>query len=526
MRNALILICLILAILPASALAEDLVNDNAYIIENEAGVETVSDVFLERKNTVIFLETWEDSEVDGDPLVFARERYDDLELGITYNLGYNLLILFVLNTGTEGTWENEAKDHDLIIVYDKNTELPVSAIDRVVDDAVELYDKYQSESLFDPQIDYDSWFISIIHDLEGVINEYQVVSDDDDQGSYTSGGSLAGSVLEFNADESIYKPPTSSDQRVKSLNKALNPYNDGIVTYYDPLVCQLTKTSADHVEFDITEEDGGYVMSEEVDCNGGVCTLHISPGELPRGKRYICTASLGSDYSSAELVVAQNVYIFYPLGQNGIGEARGSYKAFYEISEINSEPSYYVKPIYLNEKVPMNGFSYGNQASLEAAAARAMNIYKGDFKHDMFIAVKSNAPNAGLTGFGSHAVLIRAKGYAFDLAHELGHNIGYLCDEYNWDLWKWEDGILKNGCPNPFPESCKYYTPKNPNQVVTCRGMPYENEDAELADIDLALITTKERAKYYSVMGDNGPNMIYPDDPYDPKKVKCPLRNC
>ncbi len=205
MKAMLPLLGLILALslTPSSLAQEDLVHDNAYILEREdsaGGLETVLNTYLERKGVAIMLETWEDAAVSGDPVEFAKERFNELELNIKYKTGHNLLVLFVLNTGTEGTWDNQGSDHKLIVVHYRETELPVISIERVVDSAVENYDDY-FDSVLDMYVDYDRWFISLVHGLEGVVSDN--LGDDEGDGNdgdgpqYGDSGDSGGSFLDY-----------------------------------------------------------------------------------------------------------------------------------------------------------------------------------------------------------------------------------------------------------------------------------------------------------------------------------------
>jgi hypothetical protein len=50
-------------------------------------------------------------------------------------------------------------------------------------------------------------------------------------------------------------------------------------------------------------------------------------------------------------------------------------------------------------------------------------------------------------------------------AHELGHTFG-LCDEYNYSIWTQQNDIIRDGCPNPYPEGC----PLDESLRVHCDG--------------------------------------------------------
>jgi hypothetical protein len=444
-------------------------------------------------------------------------------LDVKYDVGYNLLILFVLNTATEGTWENEAKDHKLIVVYDKNTELLVSAIDRVVDDAVELYDKYQSESLFDPQIDYDMWFISIIHDLEAVINGYY-------DGSIVEStplcepASIGSGQVFFGAAGSIYEPKTSGNNGL-GLDRSLNPYDDDIVTYYDQLVCKINNAGSS-ATFSITS--GGSEVSlpssviESATCKHGTCTLCIPPGTLPRGNKYKCTVSSGgTSYPSQEITVASNAFVFFPLANSGdVNEVRGNFDEFIRLSQFNKgNPVYSAKAIYLTEPVERYNFNPGHDI-VESHKSDVISRYPANLNYDYLIGVHLNTQSGtsvgGETDWGSHTVFVGSK-IETTLAHELGHAINYLCDEYGQDYWDDQNSEFssRGGCPNPLPEKCR-----NVFGGFPCRGMPYDSNYNPLTNSESALKDViPPTASYYSIMSlvqysvtikHYGKDMIYP----------------
>lgn len=56
------------------------------------------------------------------------------------------------------------------------------------------------------------------------------------------------------------------------------------------------------------------------------------------------------------------------------------------------------------------------------------------------------------------------------VTHEIGHLFWYLCDEYSYEAWKWQDEDNRekgeDGCPNPYPLCCKDHPQWENNKEV------------------------------------------------------------
>jgi hypothetical protein len=483
------------------------VNDTANVIGNEAAIERIIQDFYNEYDIIIILETVDNAT---DIKELAEKRFSELGLDDKGTKELNTLILY------------SNKTREINIAHSKRCSLESSKIMEI----------FKMEEVIGEinKGNYD----------EGFLNAVKLLIEKLKEKSKDRSCSLPVSMY-FGVDEAIYDPPSPDNPYGRSLNRKLNPYDDGIVTVNDPLVCRISR-AGDLKEVEFTLEWSSGNVKRMTECDKGICTYKI--GRIGyRGEKVTCSVNIDGQKISKDIVIARYVFIFFPLNQKSLGDAKEEYEFFLEISEANTKPEYSVKPIYLD--VPIEKEFYHDMEPLKDAAIEVCNrIYEGDISEDRFIAVTDDVLKFDAEGFAyfdSYALCISGKEKQ-TLAHELGHSMSNLCDEYKPYIWKTQNMMIYGGCPNQFsecyyiipqdsPDSCKVVIESEGDLDIYCTGMPYLDENTPSPQ-------SKVNARYYSIMGFSSLverysilgiplyNKYTPLDVIYPVEATCPLRNC
>jgi hypothetical protein len=270
-------------------------------------------------------------------------------------------------------------------------------------------------------------------------------------------------AIELNADPGIFEPPTRENPYGKSLDRELNPYDDGIVTVFDPLACTLRiPEETGSVSYRVAGSRSGSIESGTIHCKNFECVARIPPGKARRGEEIECKMVYKDKEYSGRVTVARYVYIFVPVNQERLGNMKEQYEYFVRLSEVGDSTALEGKALYFRGL-------YGDYENIYTAAERVpkdvQNKLKAGFdpgKGDRVIIIiddKSFYPMGSFAAsaeLGGSSVVMPGSRPLHVLSHELGHSVSGLCDEYTLHLWKKQNALAtENGCPNPFPDCCK-----------------------------------------------------------------------
>lgn len=325
---------------------------------------------------------------------------------------------------------------------------------------------------------YDEAFLNLIDALESLVAEKL-------EEGLQCAIEIKKSRMEFTIDPRVYEPRSKENPYGRGLERGQNPYDDGIVTEYDPLVCTLDTSDLDikgDVTYSFQGTKSGKIASGKIMCKSGKCTASLPPGKSKRGEILTCTMKPANlpEYE-ASVTAAQYVYMFVPLNLPGVKNIKEQYDFYVDLSAINNKPDLAAKALYSRrcELTPDDFARIGGKDWLKTL--KIEHIY-GLGWTDVYIlrAAKECAKKMGFVWdpefdrvIGSSGIL----GFSFAmpheastidvvfmgqskseraLAHELGHTYAtdnkYLCDEYSYSVYKYENS--ETPCINSFPECC------------------------------------------------------------------------
>jgi hypothetical protein len=577
------------------------VTDSANVISNEAELERAIDDFYMYSDVIMMVETVNNV---SDIHEYARARFfeSDLDEKGTENLN----LLFVYSNAS----------NEMTVAHGEKCSLSFS----------EIAGSFSAKSTVDAKIrNIGNLLLDAINSLKEKIAK-----------KVKNPFCQFEARMDFMVDPVIFEPPSQNKPLGRNLNRNLNPYQDGIVTVYDPLICFMSDVpeNVKKVQYKI-EQGGSTMLSGDAECNKGFCEVRFF-GESKRGKTISCTMSytpdgisgqndmtgtitsvsesgnkisidIGSkdgvkvgstglvyynirirdedkpfylakftvikvDENSAlseiiektkeikegyfikieakktsfskQLTVADSAFIFYPVNQNTLGDAKKEYEYFLKISQANSKPENSIKPIYLDipVKVEYPQKDKKDSNSIYKSINDVINRYRSDVSKDIFIAVTKDVEDipfefkiAGFARRNSYFIVLNGADKE-TLAHEAGHSMSGLCDEYKQYLWEQQNSYTK--CPNPYPECCTYIPYESDSCLVMsidqnyCSGMPY-------LDANTPSPKSPTNANYFSIMGSKYLSEFYtfkgivifprlwgnPENIY-PIEATCPLRNC
>ncbi len=511
--KAAIAVFALLLLAQISIAGASFVKDSAGVISNDIEIEKMLSDFYEKTNIIIRIETVENT--------------DDIEKTAKD-------VFF-----REGLADNGISELNTVVLYsEKNREMTIAHADRCSLDSRDVMNIF-SDSGIGELLNQQNYTLAMMETAvsltKALANRKSNWECPMDMRSDTG--------LWFGVDPEIYEPRTSENRYGRSLDSEINPYDDGIIAPNDPLVCYLENAVVgQEITFKISSGDSVY-FSRKITCDKSLCGVKVRPPPWPRGRIITCTASDGTWTLKSELVSAKRVFIFYPLDDYGLGNAREMYRTFLELSDADKSPETSVKPIYINHvmhadlggidgNTPEDTLGKIKKELLKTARYVAGSIYPGSFEMDKFIAMKNTIyKNSGgfaimKQGGEGCCIIVKSDTTPFVLAHELGHAIGGLCDEYSRNVWEEQNSQARGGCSNPYPECCNI-DPGEPGncllEVTTdegtryeCAGMPYEDETTPDPDLGLD-------GAYYSIMGHW---LYYSDNLIYPIEATCPLRNC
>lgn len=536
---AFVIFALWIAILqPAGAsiydpFSENYVNDGAQIMSSGAKneIEAIVKDFYKESDVVIMIETVKDA---ADIQKLGRERFkaNILDSKAKGTRELNMLILYS---------KNSKKKSEFTIVHADKCGLESEKINSVLNDQ-----KMRSEI---NSGNYDEGFKDAILLLKKFLAE-KVKSGDFMCTVYGEPG------LEFSVNPAIFAPPSKENPIGKGLDRKLNPYDDGIVTVYDPLVCKLYN-AGDLKEVELTVTTVKKTIKRKVKCENGECSLYLNPEEIylkykiredrtpdkdgyvfydeegrgyyERGTKISCSALVNNKKLSSELTVAMHVLIFMNIQnsylsyfsdeiQEKLDDAKDQYEYYLLVSGANENPKTTAKPVFIRDKT-IRDFDKNTvfKKSDEFAEKIITNLYKGNSRYDICVLlINTNIYDSSFTSsrtINNYVVVLR-KGNVASLAHELGHSLSFLCDEYLEAVWEnqrreYEFSMEKNGiiqpiafvgCVNTYPDCCKESwngdscIKPSLGEIDRCSGMPYNNQ--LMPDPKLGLNAPK-----YSIMG-------------------------
>ncbi len=166
--------------------------------------------------------------------------------------------------------------------------------------------------------------------------------------------------------------------------------------------------------------------------------------------------------SSERFVIAKYIFYFVPLGIETYGVMDKAYSKFLDLSYVNDDIESVGKKIVLK---PTGGLGVNK---VKGVIERSLGEVYIERKKDTVITGLSTAEinkqhycKLSRGGNGATSCSFFGKGIQFlnvasketTLSHELGHAMGYACDEYRLKTWIRQGKSLKehgyDGCPNP-----------------------------------------------------------------------------
>ena len=476
----------------------DFIHDDVNVIGNVAEIDNIIHDLYNKYDIIISVDTVEETDNIQE---LARKRFFERGLDKSGTKELNLLVLYSKNT------------NELTIGHADKCSLESGTIFSVLKDE-RVTGEIENEN-------YNGGLLNAVRSLKDKLIE-----------KVTNWFCDAPPKLEFTVDQAIYEPRTPDNPYGKALNRELNPYDDDIVTVYDPLICKLS--NADNLkEVEFTIQISQRTITKKAKCEDEKCIVYISPLIGGRGREIKCSVTINGKELSDELVISKYILIFFPYKQDNLGNAKDEYDFFLSISEANKfekaesgaiiseriENS--IKPIYIKEGVYK--FYFWQDVAKGVGFYVFENIYRGDLNYDRYVLVSDNfALRGGFTSPDRSFIAISGIGKTI-LAHELGHSISDLCDEWKKAPWEAQNSKQMGGCPNPFPECCNIPYGEEQSCFLesgVCAGMPYENDKITPAP-QKGLF-----ANYYSIMGGSKGIQILDKNPIYPIQATCPLRNC
>ena len=489
----------------------DFIHDDANVIGNEAEIDNIIHDFYNKYDIIIFVDTVEETDNIQE---LARKKFFERGLDKSGTKELNMLVLYSKNT------------RELTIGHADKCSLESNAVFSVLRD-----EKVSSEV---ERENYNAGFLNVVKSLKDKLVE-----------KVTNWFCELPPKIEFTVDSSIYEPPTKDNPYGLSLKKEWNPYDDGIVTVYDPLDCTLKipgKTGS--AVYSIKGIKSGVIDNGNVQCSNNKCTIKIPPERAQRGEEIECEINYKGQIYSDKLIVAQYIYIHVPVNIE-IAEtdltldkvyslAKERYEYYVKLSKVNDEPGLMGKPLFLNqlrydERIP--GDRDIVAINIMNDIEKKMNIRFSE-EHDMFILLSFWVSAAdGYALLYQPIVTVAEDSTIVVTAHELGHNIGKLCHESSYTEWLdsneyWRE-LLGIGCQNTLPECCKTECEPGPGcckvmvgSVLECAGMPYDSNGNPHPEYE------NPPYPFFSIMG----STEYVAGSFDklvyPQESKCPLGVC
>lgn len=297
-------------------------------------------------------------------------------------------------------------------------------------------------------------------------------------------------------DPSIYKPPSQENPYGRSLNKELNPYNDDVVSTYDPLICTLSiPFESEMVFFRISrkaDDQKKVIKSGTTTCYDSICSIDISSMETNRGEEIECEFIYNNEKFTDNVFVAEMNYFFVELNPPGVVNLndqldyyerlssfeREDLKAIFRKNCVVTSDEFFPRNIerakeicieYINPELDAEELEecalnyaldrYNYQIDLEEKIGSCLEESGEQFniKFDRIIGHSKKFVGAS-RAFPESGLVLLADDDITLLAHEIAHTYG-VCDEDDYSQYKKEDLTIK--CPNDYPW-CAIDSPENP----------------------------------------------------------------
>jgi len=282
----------------------------------------------------------------------------------------------------------------------------------------------------------------------------------------------------------------------KGMDWELNPYDDGVFTEYDDIVCfGVIEGAEGKVSYEITGTKSGEIASGEVECSDNLCEVKIPSEKTQRGDEITCKMKGKNEVTSEKAYVALHNYILIKLNDPEVTNAKDQFNYYLSASALDEKTA---KAIYRGKKCPvtLDDFPDGFEDVIENAK-KACEEEHPEFTPEQIeecaveMILKSNSPlvrpvatykimekikesaqnmkeewnpnldrvmgmsdvRGELGGFAvtnppEYRDRIFLGSFVRTLAHEMGHTYGFT-DEY---LYKAYMGV--ENPPNPYPKCC------------------------------------------------------------------------